>query len=459
MSCGFGAVVLVFLIIDHSLEVEIRTVNAEVLSELELLEEDIREGEAGLVRLRNALDDADLDIVEADGLAQRITEELDEYEALIASIEESGVSDSDAIAKLQAEINQLEEEIRLLEEASEAEAGRSAREFVGEGNRQYLTGLNLGGRRIAIMVDTSASMLANQLVNVIRLRNMDPELQKQAGKWTRTLDTVDWLTAQLPVNAQFQVMTFNTEAKPALEGTEAQWLEVADTPKLEAISLALAEQVPAGGTSLHNAFGALAALLLELLHEEGGELVLVLLDDRLAEHRQLVLRPVVQFHVDWVVCVRAGLFVHERVLSADVGEVVHARQQRLDAARVDQPVGLVRLGVVGEVRGDQPLELHPEVAVVELDHVTRGSRAGDDGAPAAHGEHRGAHRGSTGVLEDDVGVLAGQFADVVGMQNHPDRQAALQRFDQLAGHAARQGDRHARVNTQVVQMRYFGETL
>ena len=93
MSCGFGAVVLVFLIIDHSLEVEIRTVNAEVLSEVELLEEDIREGEAGLVSLRNALDDADLDIVEADGLARRITEELDEYEALIASIEESGVSD------------------------------------------------------------------------------------------------------------------------------------------------------------------------------------------------------------------------------------------------------------------------------------------------------------------------------------------------------------------------------
>ena len=54
MSCGFGAVVLVFLIIDHSLEVEIRTVNAEVLSEVELLEEDIREGEAGLVRLRAA---------------------------------------------------------------------------------------------------------------------------------------------------------------------------------------------------------------------------------------------------------------------------------------------------------------------------------------------------------------------------------------------------------------------
>jgi hypothetical protein len=96
MSCGFGAVVLVFLIIDHSLEIEIQTVNAEVLAEVNLLDEDIREGEAGLVRLRNALDEADLEIVEADGLATRITEELDEYEALIASIEESGVSETDA---------------------------------------------------------------------------------------------------------------------------------------------------------------------------------------------------------------------------------------------------------------------------------------------------------------------------------------------------------------------------
>ena len=147
-----------------------------------------------------------------------------------------------------------------MEEAAEAEAGRSAREFVGEGNRQYLTGLNLGGQRIAIMVDASASMLANQLVNVIRLRNMDPALQKQAGKWTRALDTVDWLTAQLPVNAQFQVITFNTDARPVLPGTETQWLEVADTPKLESISAALREQVPAGGTSLHNAFTALSSL-------------------------------------------------------------------------------------------------------------------------------------------------------------------------------------------------------
>jgi hypothetical protein len=69
MSCGFGAVVLVFLIIDHSIEVEIKTVNAATLSEINLLEEDIRDGEAGLVQLRNAISSTDAEIVEAQGLA------------------------------------------------------------------------------------------------------------------------------------------------------------------------------------------------------------------------------------------------------------------------------------------------------------------------------------------------------------------------------------------------------
>ena len=259
MSCGFGAVVLVFLIVDHSLKIEVQSVNAKVLSEVNLLEEDIREGEDGLVRLRNALDEADLEIVTADGLAMRITKQLSQYEALLASIEESDISETEAIEKLKAEINELKEQIQLLEQAAD-KTGRSARDFIGDGNRQYLTGLNLGGLRIVIMIDTSASMLANKLVNVIRLRNMDPEIQKQASKWVRTLNTVEWLTAQLPVTAKFQIITFNTEAEVILSDTKNQWIEVADTQKLDQISVALREKIPRGGTSLHNAFAALATL-------------------------------------------------------------------------------------------------------------------------------------------------------------------------------------------------------
>ena len=260
MSCGFGAVVLVFLIIDHSMEVETRTVNAEVFSEIDLLEQDIREGEAGLVALRNAITSADLEIVEAQGLATRVTEDLDRYEALIASLEEDGFSESTDIDALKAEINRLEERVQQLKEAADAEAGRSAREFTGDGNRQYLTGLNLGGSRIAILVDVSSSMLADSIVNIIRLRNMGDALQRQSPKWQQALGTVDWLTSQLPINARYQIIAFNTQAKPVLEDSQGQWLNVADTPKLKAATDALRAKLPTGGTSLHNAFDALAAL-------------------------------------------------------------------------------------------------------------------------------------------------------------------------------------------------------
>lgn len=259
MSCGFGAVVLVYLIIDHSIEVQSRELNRDLLSEVNMLEEDIREGEEGLVKLRNALSDVDLAIVEAQGRATRVSEDIDEYQSLIAALRGDDASDR-AVDALKAEVQALEEEVKRLRVAAEDTSGRSARSFVGEGNRQYLTGLNLGGRHIVILLDVSSSMLAERLVNIIRLRNMAADVQRRAEKWSRALRTVDWLTAQLPVGASYQVITFNTEARAALPATEGKWLEVADQPQLEAVTAALRELVPTGGTSLENAFLSLQAL-------------------------------------------------------------------------------------------------------------------------------------------------------------------------------------------------------
>ncbi|KGE04464.1 vWA domain-containing protein [Pseudohaliea rubra] len=260
MSCGFGAVVLVFLIIDHSIEVQSQELNADLLSEVNMLEEDIRVGEEGLVALRNALGETDEAIVEAQGRASRVTEEIDRYEALISDLADDGYTDDDALEKLKAEVRSLEEEVKRLREAAKEEGGRSARSFTGDGQRQYLTGLNLGGRHIVILLDASASMLADRLVNVIRLRNMDETVQRQAEKWQRTVATVDWLSAQLPVNASYQVIAFNTEARSVLPETDGSWLEVANQPQLESVSTALGKLVPGGGTSLHNAFVALGRL-------------------------------------------------------------------------------------------------------------------------------------------------------------------------------------------------------
>lgn len=260
MSCGFGAVVLVFLIIDHSIDVQSEERNADLLAEVSLLDEDVREGRAGLVRLRNTIDEVDLRIVEAQGLDTRIREELEDLEARINELRREDPSQRQDIAALQAELRQLESEVGRLRASAREPTGRSAREFTGDGERQYLTGLNLGGRHIAILLDSSASMLADRLVNIIRLRNMDPAVQRSAEKWTRALRTVDWLTAQLPPGARYQVITFNTEARPALKGTGTQWLEVANQPQLQEVSRVLGQQLPGGGTSLEKAFIALQGL-------------------------------------------------------------------------------------------------------------------------------------------------------------------------------------------------------
>jgi polyhydroxyalkanoate synthesis regulator phasin len=259
MSCGFGAVVLVFLIIDHSIEVQSRELNRDLLSEVNLLEEDIADGEAGLVKLRNALSDIDQQMVEAQGRATRVTEEIDEYEALIAGLRDATSSSPD-LERLKSQIQALEAEVKRLRESAEDTSGNSARTFTGDGNRQYLTGLNLGGRHIVILLDVSSSMLADRLVNIIRLRNMGADIQRGAEKWSRALNTVDWLTAQLPVGSSYQIITFNTEANFALPETAGKWLEVANQPQLESATRALRSILPSGGTSLENAFIALGRL-------------------------------------------------------------------------------------------------------------------------------------------------------------------------------------------------------
>jgi hypothetical protein len=260
MSCGFGAVILVYLIMNHAIDQESEVLNENVLSEVSLLEEDVSAGEKDLVRLRNILSELDQKMVEAQGLATRIAEDTEKFEAQTAGRKREGYTESKDIENLKAELLALEAEVKALRQSSKDNTGAAARDFIGEGNRQYLTGLKLGGNNIAILVDVSASMLSDKLVQIIRLRNMGESVQRKAEKWTQSLKTVDWLTAQLPVSSKYQVITFNTEAKAALSGTDGKWLEVANQSQLAQVSSALRKLTPSGGTSLENAFIAMNKL-------------------------------------------------------------------------------------------------------------------------------------------------------------------------------------------------------
>ena len=134
------------------------------------------------------------------------------------------------------------------------------RGFTGEGDRQYLTGLRVGGQRILIMVDASTSMLDDTVVNVLRMRNMSDSRKLLSEKWRRTVSTVEWLAAQLPMESDYQLYAFNTQVWALKEGSIGKWLKVNDPNALGDGINTLRKTVPKDGTSLENAIIALNAL-------------------------------------------------------------------------------------------------------------------------------------------------------------------------------------------------------
>ena len=139
---------------------------------------------------------------------------------------------------------------------ADRDAGEKVREFKGEGDRQYLTGLKMGGKRILILVDASASMLDETIINIIRRRNLNAASRISAPKWQRTLKTTEWLVANLPTSTEFQLYSFNTRAKAALSGSQGSWLNTSRSSDTDGVIQALYQVAPEGGTSLYHAFTA-----------------------------------------------------------------------------------------------------------------------------------------------------------------------------------------------------------
>ena len=256
MSCGFGAVVLVFLIIKHDVNTQVEEQNLELQAEVNLLDEEVIEGQAQLVKIKNTLSLLDQELVEASGLARRINDQIDAIANKIAILDQE--SDDQQIIKMKEQLRTLMLEKKKLED--EQAQGNDARRFVGQGERQYLTGLKLGGARTLILLDVSASMLDSQIVNIIRRKNMSDESKKQSKKWQRAIRAVEWLVAKFPLSSQYQLYVFNTQTRPLLADTEHEWLAIADEEKLNTGINALQELVPGGGTSLENAFRAVSFL-------------------------------------------------------------------------------------------------------------------------------------------------------------------------------------------------------
>ena len=262
ITCAFGSVVLVYTLINAQGGLRRATEVQSNRAEVSKLEEQVLEGYQRLVQLRNAMVQTDQDIVRTEGMGTRVLEETERLRVELADSDKETLSRREAIERLKADLKSLEEGARRLEGASKdaSATGTRVRGFVGTGDRQYLTGLRVGGERILLLVDVSASMLDETVVNVLRMRNMSEGRKLMSQKWQRTLSTVDWLAAQMPLESQFQIYAFNTKTWALAEGTDGKWLKSNDPNAMSEALEKLRKTVPADGTSIENAITALNTL-------------------------------------------------------------------------------------------------------------------------------------------------------------------------------------------------------
>lgn len=258
MCCGFGAVVLLFMILKHEAIVKDEVAAVDLSVEVDALQ-------AQITAARASADSARTRTLTIDEQIAALLAESASARELLARTE-AARKPRTAPAITQRDVDVLRAAIRKLETDKQQilaqlnEQSRQVRQFVGHGNREYLTGIRTGGKRVLILLDSSASMLDASIVNILRKRNMDDAAKRRSEKWLQAVDTVDWIAARLQPGTQYQIYTFDSTARAVLPETEGRWLSVDDARQFNQVVQSVKSSVPNGGSNLARAIQVLGLM-------------------------------------------------------------------------------------------------------------------------------------------------------------------------------------------------------
>ena len=258
ICCGFGAVILFYVIISARTGITSAANMEDLKTEVSRLQEELTTGRENLLKLRNTVETTDAANASAAQQLFRLNADLKVTQHEMSAYDATSLARRERIEQLKTDVKSMEEGKRRLEAGAldKGPPGQEIKSFRGTGDRRYITGIRMHGKHILILVDRSASMLHEDLVTIIRMRNMDTAAKKNAAKWRRAVDTVDWLLSQMPPGSDFQILTFNTTASPLLPSSNGKWIDGGDAKSMAQILEAMHNLVPENGTSLFNVFTA-----------------------------------------------------------------------------------------------------------------------------------------------------------------------------------------------------------
>ena len=147
MFCGFGSVILLVMIINSQTLAQRKEVRQDLRGEVKRLETEVRTGEEYLVEIRNTLEEINREHTVAQGRSREVLKNIDRTRLELATLDKETLAHREHINQLQSDLKRVDsDKQKLTAEREQADKqGRNVRKFLGEGDRQYLTGLK-GGR-------------------------------------------------------------------------------------------------------------------------------------------------------------------------------------------------------------------------------------------------------------------------------------------------------------------------
>ncbi|MCG7571874.1 VWA domain-containing protein [Pseudoalteromonas sp. CNC9-20] len=241
MACGLGAVLLILIVI------KFQAYTAVPSTEIERLQQQLTAAEQRVQTAQAQLDDMSAQVKQAQADGQISKARVEALQVIQQAAQQ-------ALAQQQALVAQLQQSIAA---AGPAKADDPVA-LSGSGEEQYLLGLKVEGQRIGILIDTSASMTDEQLIQVIRRKIGSVQQKQQGPKWLRTKRVAKWLLARLPNNAQVSVISFNSS-------TQVLGLRAINSAKVESSMQAIVADidalVPEHGTDLYTALKTMRSTL------------------------------------------------------------------------------------------------------------------------------------------------------------------------------------------------------
>jgi hypothetical protein len=196
MACGLGAVLLILIIVNFNDDTPIPS------DEIERLKQELAATQSQSQSVNSSISDQVTETSTQQANADTEAEKIAQLEIVQQGLQQA-IADKKAV-------------IAELEDAIAAAAPLTADDPVSVPNvneETYLLGLIVEGRRIGILIDTSASMTDESLIEIIK-RKLGRDQTKQAGaKWQRTLRIATWMLARLPENSSVAVVSYNEKAK------------------------------------------------------------------------------------------------------------------------------------------------------------------------------------------------------------------------------------------------------